>query len=268
MAALVRVLLGFALIAALVYLAMRRYWGGRDRFAFVQRRRQGPGVSPERVPADPRELFRDGARLRLALPAAALAPRARSGDHVTIRVERVGELHVSSGRLVACDPLAFPGTAPFAGAVKPGRYPVDVGTVEVEPGHSRVAALRVVFADRPPIRWELADNGDLAPGGAAGYPVDAGLGCVMDETAADSMRAAQERLGEAGNYYDDVLATQLANCPWLDHHPLPDRPDNVVIVEAGWGDGVYACTWGLDERGDRVWLVTDFQVVGAAPVAK
>lgn len=35
-----------------------------------------------------------------------------------------GELVLTSGKLVACDPLVFPGTDPFAANFIPGCYPV------------------------------------------------------------------------------------------------------------------------------------------------
>jgi hypothetical protein len=34
-------------------------------------------------------------------------------------------------------------------------------------------------------------------------------------------------------------------------------------VRAGWGDGIYDSTWGLDAGGQPVWLVTDFRVLTA-----
>lgn len=35
----------------------------------------------------------------------------------------LGELVVTSGRVVVCDPLVMPGTLPLANPVPPGRYP-------------------------------------------------------------------------------------------------------------------------------------------------
>jgi hypothetical protein len=98
------------------------------------------------------------------------------------------------------------------------------------------------------------------------YGVDAGLGCVMDVRTRDLLVAAQHALMDTrpdDNYYDDVLAAELGDREWIDHHPAPGRTENVVIVHSGWGDGIYDSAWGLDAGGEPVWLVTDFEVLTA-----
>jgi hypothetical protein len=34
------------------------------------------------------------------------------------------------------------------------------------------------------------------------------------------------------NYYDAVIASQLADRDWLDHRPVADLPSNVIIVHS------------------------------------
>ena len=36
---------------------------------------------------------------------------------------------------------------------------------------------------------------------------------------------------------------------------------NVVVFQSGWGDGLYASWWALDEAGEPLWLATDFEVL-------
>jgi hypothetical protein len=44
---------------------------------------------------------------------------------------------------------------------------------------------------------------------------------------------------------------------------VPDatKPDNVAIFSSGWGDGVYTTYVGLDEHGEVVCLLTDFEII-------
>ena len=149
------------------------------------------------------------------------------------RVERIATLHVPTGQMLACDPLTQVGRVPPLARRAPiGDHAVDICVVD-----GRVAAARVVFADREPVTWELAEDNE--------YLVDTGLGCFMDVAASDG----------AIDITDELLGL------WLDHHPVPGRAANCVIVASGDGDGIYATYWGLDGAGQPVQLVTDFEIL-------
>jgi hypothetical protein len=202
---------------------------------------------------------------------ALFTPRAAGPDGPESRVERIATLVLSSGRIVACDPLVNPDTAAFERTVPPGRYPADASLAIIGPDHVRVAALRVVFTAAPVTSWELAimpgeDTFGHSPGGAVGYGVDAGLGCFMDADTAVLLERASNAIGDAGsgaNYYDDVLAAELADPlrPWCDHRPVANSDANVVITQSGWGDGIYPSYFGLDAEHRVVCLITSFDVI-------
>lgn len=248
-------LLGLLVVIALLVALAVRYWRGRDRFAFVwwwrarKARKAGPPTA-----VDPVAMFTPGSRHAAGAPC-------------TTTIERIAELELPTGRIIACDPLVnADGTPAFTRTVPPGRYPVDACVAQIERGHVRIAAIRVVFRPGVPVTWSPAEveRSDGLVG--HGYGVDAGLGCVMDERARELLVAAQHALVDArpdGNYDDVVLEAELGDREWLDHRPAPGRSENVVIVHSGWGDGIYDSTWGLDAGGDPVWLVTDFRVLTA-----
>lgn len=223
-------LLGFAIVVGFFVFLGRRYWRGRHRIAqSLGLGRKAPYAATPRAPADPLTLF-DGAR-----------------------VEHIGELDVPTGSLVMCDPLVFPEDRPFQRTIAPGRYRVDVAVIDIEPGHQRIAALRLVVGDGTPSSYE--DAGD--------FGVDAGVGCVMDVAAQNVLVAEMERFehDRNGNYYDDVLAKELEpDRDWTLHYPVANRRENVAIVHSGWGDGIYGCYWVLDATGAPLWLVADFDV--------
>lgn len=241
----------FVIGGAVVFLvclpSLVRWWRAeRERRASERLARRQQRFGRRRAEVDLARLFGE----QVAWTAGMLAP-ARSS------VVRLAELVLPSGRLVACDPLVFADTPPFARSVPPGTYPVDVVNVVPEAGGAMFAALRVTFAPGVPTRWEPADTDAI--GDDVGYPVDAGTGCVMSPEAQALLATEMERAGDA--YYETVIAPRFEPEAWLDHHPDPARPENVVMVTSGAGDGVYPCWWGLDDNGRVLWFVTDFQVV-------
>lgn len=251
-------LLGLLVVIALLIALALRYWRGRDEFAFVWwwRERKARKAGPPPVPLDPVAMFTPGTY------DAAGAP-------CTTSVERIAELELPTGTIVACDPLTGSDGAPaFTRTVPPGRYPVDVCVAQIEPGHVRIAAIRVVFQPGVPVTWSPAETtgpDDLVD---HGYGVDAGTGCFMDTRARDLLVASNHaRLDRTDDDQEDSLIAELGDREWLDHHPAPDRSENVVIVHSGWGDGIYDSVWGLDASGKPVWLVTDFAVLTAPRAA-
>jgi hypothetical protein len=182
-----------------------------------------------------------------------------------------GQLKLTSGRIVACDPLvqfdraAFERTVAARGAC----------AVEVLRERASRPALAVLWlreraacaADT--LRWELAlmpgeAMADLGEDDFFGYPVDAGMGCFMDAEAAQAM-AERERRGADDphfNYYDNVMADELGEEDIADHYPLGEgTPNNIVMFASGWGDGSYPSYWALDAAGEPVALVTDFMIM-------
>lgn len=174
----------------------------------------------------------------------------------------IGLLGVPSGRIVACDPFVCDGIEAFSRRVPAGKFPVQLAMAEM-PDDERVAFARILFADRPAVRWEMALRpgqtlAALKPGYIHGYGVDTGTGAFMDAVthapymAATAGEAATERLVAALN------AAPVASRTWL---LRPFGQANVAMFSSGWGDGFYASYFGLDETGRVVALVTDFGVV-------
>jgi hypothetical protein len=223
-------------VGALLWGLFVRHLGARRARA---KKRHVPPRSP--VTTAPRRAMTD--------LAAVFVDGARFGDK-QIRIEHVASLHLPSGRVLACDPLVPIDERPFERAVAAGDYPVDVAVAQL-PDQQRVAALRVTLAPGAPVRFEPAGD----------YGVDAGLGCFMDRDTFPLLDRAMRSLPQDGNYYDDVLAAELRDRDWIEHHPERGRPHNIVVAHSGWGDGIYSSYWGLDADGTAVWLVTDFEVI-------
>ncbi|WP_106797132.1 DUF4241 domain-containing protein [Rhizobium sp. H4] len=186
----------------------------------------------------------------------------------SINVIHMGNVELTSGRIVAADPLAQPDRPALARTVAPGEYPVTLYQA-----FGRIAAASMRFAEGRPDRWELAvlpgqDPATLKDDEIFGYPVDAGVGCYMDAQtlALIDERQAQVQAQKPGadiNYYDDVLAADLdANKSiYALHRPVAGKKGNVAVFWSGWGDGFYPVFWGLDRDGHVLVLLTDFGVI-------
>ncbi|AJC81406.1 hypothetical protein IE4803_CH04269 [Rhizobium etli bv. phaseoli str. IE4803] len=186
----------------------------------------------------------------------------------SINVIHMGNVELTSGRIVAADPLAQPDRPALARTVAPGEYPVTLYQA-----FGRIAAASMRFAEGRPDRWELAvlpgqEPATLKDDEIFGYPVDAGVGCYMDAQtlALIDERQAQVQAQKPGadiNYYDDVLAADLdANKSiYALHRPVAGKKGNVAVFWSGWGDGFYPVFWGLDRDGHALVLMTDFGLI-------
>ena len=204
-------------------------------------------------------------KLSSNLDLASLGDADLAGRSITVL--RIGNVELTSGRIVASDPLVGLDRPALVRSVPPGDYPVTLYEA-----FGRIAAASMRFAEGKPVRWELAlipgqDINSLKGDEFFGYPVDAGLGCYMD---ADTYALIQEREKQVQaeksttdiNYYDDVLAPELeANKDkYAMHRPISGKRGNVAIFWSGWGDGFYPVFWGLDASGRPLVLFTDFGV--------
>ena len=198
---------------------------------------------------------------------------------------RVGQIHISSGRMVACDPFVYPETAPFTRTVpQRGDFPVEV--IEASPSHYALAVLWLMPPEQiaaETLSWEMA----ILPGNEGevlgedeffGYGVDAGAGSLMD---ADTFSAIEQAIARYNQEHPDQACDEGDRSPYTDflmdafypvgadgqtdytcrliYHPLgADHPANVAVFASGWGDGSYPSYWALDADGQAVALVTDF----------
>lgn len=234
--------------------------------------------------------FQDGYTFARALPNFGLS-------EITFSTYEIGELHLPSGQIVACDPSVVDSLAcRFDKTVAPGRYPVLLSVIyESSSGYSRVACALIRFGDTPAVRWELAQiyhPNQKRP--LEVYGVDQGTGCFMAaetatrllELAPTAEQSAEIQAAQRVGDYDraaELMRQSRARFEQEFLEPLwaelqrnamgspgkewanlpvgsdPARAANVIAFESGYGDGAYASYWGYDAAGDLVSLVTDFE---------
>lgn len=184
----------------------------------------------------------------------------------SITEQDLGLLHLTSGRIVANDPL-FPGEdKPFAQSVAPGSYPVKLYIYHCDTDQ-RVAFAELRFSEDLPVSFMPAltagqDSSALKEDEFFGYGVDSGTGGFMDE---DACRALNHYLDQSGDYCLPTLAKALDES-YVDtfctaNVPLPDIQANIAAFSSGYGDGVYPSFWGLNTDGQICCLITDFCII-------
>lgn len=179
-----------------------------------------------------------------------------------VREAEIAELVVTSGHLVACDPLIFlRGADPFARTVKPGTYSVLLGVLGEE-----VAYACLDLGNGKVDRWEVArcpDEEDVE--GWPGYGVDSGVGCFVDLATTKAFLAREDAALESGSETEeDPLADiepAIQKKRWSAVTLDSESGANLVAFKAGAGDGVYASFWGLNKAGKPLCLVTDFGIL-------
>ena len=198
-------------------------------------------------------------------------------QNVTISTHQIGELVLTSGRIIPCDPLIVPDVRyHLKKIVKPGRYPVIVSVADFQPaGDTRIACAMLKFSDGKTVKWETAFINEPAQNRTddrTTYGVDAGTGCFVDWDAAEiiadlvSLEVRYPEKDDFEEFCDRVLAEMERNsfgkypltASWANMQVSEDTEANITAFSSGWGDGGYASFWGYDEAGDLTSLVTDF----------
>jgi len=183
------------------------------------------------------------------------------GKTVTVDGYLIGQLSLPSGRIVAADGFIMFDAKPFSRTVKPGAYPVTVAVAQLG-GDQRIAFAQIRFLDRRISKWEMAvtdgqDPSKLKEDEIYAYGVDSGTGSFADIGAQEVLSARDAR-----KLVDDVMKEmKKVYEPTRDWVVVNTPKGSAVLFSSGWGDGGYASYFGLDDNGEPVVLVTDFQVI-------
>jgi hypothetical protein len=192
----------------------------------------------------------------------ALKDGARAGE-AKLRHERIGDLILPSGKLVACDPFVTPEAEPLSLLLPRGTFPVVLSVAEIATDE-RVAFATIHFKPTTPVRWEMMATGDndpskLEPGEMFGYGVDSGTGCFMDALAG---RALTQKMNDDSKFFETMMAemdkTYRHTRSWLN---MRFGDGNLIAFSSGFGDGLYATYAGLDSHGEVAVVITDFMVL-------
>ncbi|MEC5325590.1 DUF4241 domain-containing protein [Aurantimonas sp. A3-2-R12] len=204
------------------------------------------------------ELGEPNEATRRVLRLTSLFPSALARRRIT-RFE-VCVLQCPTGRILACDPIVDPQTAPcFVHNIRPGRYPAYVYLYDhreyVSLGTVVMAELR--FGRRRVETWQLARFEDTGSYARDGYSVDSAKGCFCDA----ALRPFLD-LSEASNDQIDAMLEDLFCCSPYGEQCFDEQSGmNAAVFDSGDGDGTYRSYWGMDATGSIARLVTSFGIM-------
>ena len=185
----------------------------------------------------------------------------RNGSTVNFYGVTIGKLKITSGHIIACDPMHIDEYGkPFTKVFPTGEFPVQLSIAQFD-FEEKIAFARINFSDEPVAKWEFAlleGQPPIAIGGDKmhGYSVDAGVGVFIDEEANKALnRDSVTRMGEGiypemDKHYHNTWRYAMYN---FGKH-------NLAAFSSGDGDGYYATYIGFDAKGKPCRLLTDFNL--------
>jgi hypothetical protein len=198
-----------------------------------------------------------------------------------IRVEtiNIGTIHISSGKLVATDPLISASAKALDITVPKGNYPIMLYQALTKDAGPRIALACLELTKSKPIKWILTvedstDTSVLTEGEYFGFGVDSGLAGLYDYQAGKELDAFDTKYFKehhGSNIYDDFFDAEFKKnsknqsdpqdrSEWI-NFKLPDSDLNITMFSSGYGDGVYPVYKGIDAKGKICCVIIDFLVL-------
>jgi len=182
----------------------------------------------------------------------------------------VGKIYLSSGKLVACDPLITNDMLPFSTEFPKGNFSV---LLHKERESNCVAYAEIIFSTEAITDWKMAVTSgqnikDLTDEEVFGYPVESGMGCFMDADTQNSLNELEKRLYHSkgadfmGIYEEFFHEYFFDENGAIDQYaflkPSEDHPGTIFAFETGYGEGFYASYIAYDKSGKPVKIITEF----------
>ena len=181
-----------------------------------------------------------------------------------------GNLILTSGKLVASDPLITSEMPAFTTAFPVGEFPVLVHK-EIE--SNCIAYTEIVFSAAEITTWELATSEgqnltDLEEGEVYGFPVESGMGCLMDYETQENLNLLEQHLFKRKGddftgiyeefFHEHFFQEEGAVNQYAFLKPNEEKPGNLFAFETGYGEGFYASYIGFDKNNVPVKVVSEF----------
>ncbi|KFF24593.1 DUF4241 domain-containing protein [Chryseobacterium vrystaatense] len=182
----------------------------------------------------------------------------------------VGKIYLSSGKLVACDPVITNDMQPFTTEFPKGNFSV---LLHKERESNCVAYAEIIFSNTAVSEWEMAVTAgqnvkDLAEEEVFGYPVESGMGCLMDADTQNSLNELEKRLYHSkgadfmGIYEEFFHEYFFDEKGAIDQYaflkPADEHPGTIFAFETGYGEGFYASYIAYDKDHQPVKIITEF----------
>lgn len=173
----------------------------------------------------------------------------------------IGNIHITDGKIIACDPLVDPSYPAFKLMFPIGLFSTELAIAMFDDGDERVGFARIKFSSATPIKWTMAtlegqDLSEISGDSFYGYPVDSGTGGFLNSLGSAELRKFLDP--NSGNYMsliEELNKTYKHTRSWL----LWQRDEaNALLFSSGLGDGRYPTYIGYDNDNKICRLTTDF----------
>lgn len=191
-------------------------------------------------------------------------------DNILVESFEAEKIHISSGKLVACDPLITNDKEAFTTDFPLGDFPV---TIHKEKESNCLAYLEITFSKNNIQSWELAicsdqNIKDLKGEEIFGYPGQSGMGCMMDVDTQNSLnvlenelfqRKGEEFMGLYEDFFRPYFFDSLgATNQYAIVKPNENQALNMVAFETGYGEGFYGSYIAFDKDHKPVKIISEF----------
>lgn len=196
-------------------------------------------------------------------------------ENPLLETYEVGKIHISSGKIVASDPLISPDHSAFTQEFPKGDFPV---LVHKERESNCIAYSEIVF-DKNKIaeNWKLAlcneqNLKDLKEDEIYGFLVESGMGSLMDIDAQASLNALEQELFHKKGVDFMGIYEEFFHAHFFDEKgaidqfavlkPYDGKKENIIAFETGYGEGFYASYIGYSKDNQPVKLISEFIEIG------
>ncbi len=180
-----------------------------------------------------------------------------------------GDITLTSGKLAVSDPLITSEMPAFTTDFPLGNFPV---LVHKEIDSNCIAYVEIVFSNSEIASWKLAtsegqNTGNLQEGEIFGFPVESGMGCLMDFETQQNLNLLEQHLFKRKGddfmgiyeefFHEHFFQEEGAINQYAFLKPNEDKFGNIFAFETGYGEGFYASYIGFDEQNVPVKVVCE-----------
>ena len=192
---------------------------------------------------------------------------------------KIGKINCPTGKIIVADPLAYLPSNKYSPVlniqIPAGKYPVEISVCKSKEIGIRMCTVRLKIKSSEAVLYRLAEPTENSAvfvgkdGVLSGFPVDAGMISVCDESVAKEYQAFIKdwyKDNPNGNHYDDYFAEffkksyedkpqyQREGGDFIEWEN-PKTKNKLVMVASGFGDGFYQSYWGYDSSDEICELI-------------
>lgn len=181
-----------------------------------------------------------------------------------------GNINITSGELVACDPLTTSDMQPFITKFPLGKFPV---LVHVEKESNCIAYVEIIFKNEEAKNWKMATTKDqnvkdLHGEEIFGYPGESGMGCFMDLEAQNNLQKLEQKIYEEKGEQFCGIYEEFFRPAFFDKEdgenqyafvtPEENEGSTIFAFQTGFGEGFYGSYIAFDKENRPIKIISEF----------